>query len=66
MDLSLEQHPPAVRRVALFEDLLTLDEGELLAGLEELAELRVGQPVEDEHLAQVADVHHMVHHMVSK
>ena len=32
----------------------------LLTDLEELAKLRVGQPVEDERLAQLADVHHIV------
>ena len=43
VDLSLQQHPPAVRRVALFEDLLALDERVLLTDLEELAELLVGR-----------------------
>ena len=60
MDLSLEEHPPAVRRVTLPEDLLAFDERVLLAGLEKLTELLVREPVEEEHVAQLADVHHIV------
>ena len=60
VDLSLEQHPPAVRRVTLLEDLLALDERVFLTSLEKLTELLVGEPVEEEHGAQLADVDHIV------
>ena len=60
IDASGEQHPPAVGRLALDEEHRPLLEGDLLARRQDLAELAVVEPLEEEQAAQLLDVHQTV------
>ena len=59
-DRALEQDPPAVRGVTFVEQDLVRDELVLLAGLEQLGQLWIGQPGEDRQGAEVLEAHQIV------
>jgi hypothetical protein len=59
-DAPFEQHPPARRRSALYEEDVSLGEADLFAGVEELTELSVVEALEEEEPAQLVDVHQTV------
>ena len=59
-DGALEQDPPGVRGAAFVEQDLVRDELVLLAGLEQLGQLLIGEPVEDRQGAKVLEAHQIV------
>ena len=60
IDPAVDQHPPELGRCALVEQLLPFVEADLLAGREQRAQLVVGQPLEQEQVSEVVDVHQVV------
>ena len=59
-DGALEQDPPGVRGTTLVEQDVVRDELVLLAGLEQLGQLFIGEPVEDRQGAKVLEAHQIV------
>jgi hypothetical protein len=60
IDSTVEQHPPAGGGSALVEQLLTFVEVNLLADGNQLEQLLVAEPVEQEQRPQIVDADHVV------
>jgi hypothetical protein len=60
LDDAVHQHPPEVGVLALLPQLDARLDRDLLAVVDQLGELPVGQPVEERDRAQVADPDHVM------